>query len=185
MLYNIVMRIIAGKHKGRILSTFEADNIRPTSDRVKEAIFSKIQFVLPDSTVLDLFGGTGNFGLEALSRGAKLVYICDNNDKSINLITKNNNALKENAKIIKNDFHKILKNLEGVKFDIIFLDPPYATNYGEQSLELINKHNLLSFDGFVIFEHNKGKQFDFFGFELFDQKTYGTMQVSFLKVKND
>ena len=61
----------------------------------------------------------------------------------------------------------------------------YATNYGEQSLELINKHNLLSSDGFVIFEHNKGKQFDFFGFELFDQKTYGTMQVSFLKVKND
>ena len=86
------MRIIAGKHKGRVLSSFEADNIRPTSDRVKEAIFSKIQFLLPNLTVLDLFGGTGNFGFEALSRGAKQVYICDNNEKSIALITKNNKA---------------------------------------------------------------------------------------------
>lgn len=179
------MRIIAGKHKGKVLSTFEADNIRPTSDRVKEAIFSKIQFILPGLIVLDLFGGTGNFGLEALSRGAKQVYICDNNDKSINLITKNNKALGESAIIIKNDFHKILKNFEGTKFDIIFLDPPYATNYGEQSLELILKHKLLSDNGFVIFEHNKGKQFSFNGFEMFDQKTYGTMQVSFLRVQND
>lgn len=179
------MRIIAGKHKGRILSSFEAENIRPTSDRVKEAIFSKIQFVLSGSVVLDLFGGTGNFGLEALSRGAGKVYICDNNDKSINLINKNNLALGESAIIIKNDFKKILKNFCGTKFDIIFLDPPYATNYGEQSLAAILENGLLSKNGFVIFEHNKGKNFDFLGYEIFDQKTYGTMQVSFLRCKND
>ena len=179
------MRIIAGKHKGRVLSSFEADNIRPTSDRVKEAIFSKIQFLLPNLTVLDLFGGTGNFGFEALSRGAKQVYICDNNEKSIALITKNNKALGENAIIIKNDFHKCLKNFKSNMFDLIFLDPPYATNYGEQSLELIKKYNLLTSEGMVIFEHNKGKTFNYSGYELFDQKTYGTMQVSFLRVNYD
>lgn len=178
------MRIVAGKHKGKTLATFDADNIRPTSDRVKEAIFSKIQFDIVNSVVLDLFGGTGNLGLEALSRGAKKVYICDNNDASISLIKKNNNSLKENANILQCDYNKCLKTLQTEKFDFIFLDPPYASNYGEKSLELIFKLNLLSDNGVIIFEHNKGKQFNS-DFELFDQKTYGTMQVSFLRRKND
>ena len=77
------MRIIAGKYKGKVLHSFEADNIRPTSDMVKEAICSKLQFDFPGVIVLDLFGGTGNFGFETISRGAGEVYICDNNDNNM------------------------------------------------------------------------------------------------------
>lgn len=113
------MRIIAGKYKGKVLRTFEADNIRPTSDMVKEAICSKLQFYFPESVVLDLFGGTGNFGFEALSRGADNVYICDNNDKSIAIINLNQQLLKSNANIMQGDYNKCIKNLsnKGISFE--------------------------------------------------------------------
>lgn len=181
------MRIIAGKYKGKILNSFEAENIRPTSDMVKEAICSKIQFEIPDSVVLDLFGGTGNFGFEMLSRGAKHVVICDNNDKSIAIIKKNNSMLKENAEILQGDYNKCLKMLanKNYMFDIIFLDPPYKTSYGEQALTLIKKFNLLNHNGTLIFEHEKDKTFDFSGFDLFDKKTYGIKQVSFFTINDD
>ena len=142
------MRIIAGKYKGKVLNSFEADNIRPTSDMVKEAICSKFQFEFPDSTVLDLFGGTGNFGFEVLSRGAKKVVICDTDIRSINIIKKNNTLLKADAEIIQGDYNKCLKLLMGkYKFDFIFLDPPYKTTYGEQAMQLIKKYDLLAEDG--------------------------------------
>ncbi len=180
------MRIIAGKYKGKVLHTFEADNIRPTSDMVKEAICSKFQFEFPDSIVLDLFGGTGNFGFEALSRGAKHVVICDNNDKSINIIKKNNALLKADAEIVQGDYNKCLKLLaKKYKFNIIFLDPPYKTTYGEQAMQLIKQLELLADDGAVIFEHLKDKQFDYSGFELFDKKRYGTKEVSYFRCEHD
>lgn len=180
------MRIIAGKYKGKVLHTFEADNIRPTSDMVKEAICSKFQFEFPSAIVLDLFGGTGNFGLEALSRGAQHVVICDNNDKSINIIKKNNDLLKADAEIIQGDYNKCLKMLtKKYKFNIIFLDPPYQTTYGEQALQLIKDLELLAEDGVVIFEHLKGKSFDYSGFELISKKSYGIKEVSCFRCKND
>lgn len=182
------MRIIAGKYKGKILNSFEANNIRPTSDMVKEAICSKIQFDLPDSVVLDLFGGTGNFGFECLSRGAKEVVICDNNDKSINIIKKNNALLKENAVILQGDYNKCLKTLanKNYKFNIIFLDPPYSTTYGEQAMQQILKLNLLTPNGLLIFEHAKEKpSFDYSGFKLTAQKRYGIKMVSYFVVQHD
>ncbi|MDY5042087.1 MAG: 16S rRNA (guanine(966)-N(2))-methyltransferase RsmD [Eubacteriales bacterium] len=181
------MRIIAGKYKGKVLRTFEADNIRPTSDMVKEAICSKLQFYFPESVVLDLFGGTGNFGFEALSRGADNVYICDNNDKSIAIINLNQQLLKSNANIMQGDYNKCIKNLsnKGISFDIIFLDPPYATTYGEQAMQSILKHKIIKNDGILIFEHSKGKTFDYSGYDLVDKKSYGIKEVSYLKVHND
>ena len=182
------MRIIAGKYKGKILNSFEADNIRPTSDMVKEAICSKIQFDLPGSFVLDLFGGTGNFGFECLSRGAEKVVICDNNDKSINIIKKNNALLKESAEILQGDYNKCLKILaqKEYSFDIIFLDPPYKTTYGEQAMQQILKLGLLKPEGLLIFEHGKEKvEYDYSGFELLSQKKYGIKMVSYFKVQND
>lgn len=180
------MRIIAGKYKGKVLHTFEADNIRPTSDMVKEAICSKFQFEFPESLVLDLFGGTGNFGFEALSRGAKHVVICDNNDKSINIIKKNNALLKADAEILQGDYNKCLKLLaKKYKFNMVFLDPPYNTTYGEQAMQLILQLDLLAEDGVVIFEHLKGKTFDYAGFEMFDQKRYGIKEVSYFRCKHD
>ena len=180
------MRIIAGKYKGKVLNTFEADNIRPTSDMVKEAICSKFQFEFPDATILDVFGGTGNFGFETLSRGAKKVVICDNDIRSINIIKKNNALLKADAEILQGDYNKCLKMLAGkYKFDFIFLDPPYKTTYGEQAMQLIKKYDLLTEDGVVIFEHLKDKEFDYVGFELFDKKRYGIKEVSYFRCTND
>lgn len=181
------MRIIAGKYRGKKLITFEANNIRPTADMVKEAICNKLQFDIPNSVVLDLFGGTGNFGFECLSRDAKKVVICDNNDKSIEIIKKNNKLLNENAIIMQGDYNKCLKTLAKQKyvFDIIFLDPPYNTNYGEQAILLILKLNLLNANGIIVFEHEKGKEFSFEGCELTDLKTYGIKQVSYFMVKHD
>lgn len=180
------MRIIAGKYKGKVLNSFEADNIRPTSDMVKEAICSKFQFEFPDSTVLDLFGGTGNFGFEVLSRGAKKVVICDTDIRSINIIKKNNTLLKADSEIIQGDYNKCLKLLMGkYKFDFIFLDPPYKTTYGEQAMQLIKKYDLLAEDGVVIFEHLKDKQFEYQGFELIDKKRYGIKEVSYFRCSND
>ena len=83
------MRVVAGKYRGIVLNEIKSDNIRPTTDKVKEAIFSKIQFDIKDSSFLDLFAGTGGMGIEALSRGAKEVYFADNNENSIKLIKSN------------------------------------------------------------------------------------------------
>ncbi len=181
------MRIIAGKYKGKVLHSFEADNIRPTSDMVKEAICSKLQFDFPGSIVLDLFGGTGNFGFETISRGAGEVYICDNNDKSISIINKNRQLLGVDVNVLKGDYNKCLKMLSAkdVKFDIIFLDPPYATTYGEQAMQVIYKYQLLNEDGILVFEHAKDKQFSYDHYQLLDKKRYGIKEVSYFKVMYD
>ena len=138
------MRIVAGKHRGLNLEEFEADNIRPTTDRVRENIFNKIQFDIPDSSVLDLFAGTGAVSLEFLSRNAKRVVSVDNNNNSIRVITKNFAKAKEKLELIKADYKEAVKQLRGNKFDFIFLDPPYHLGFGSEALELIAQYELLS-----------------------------------------
>lgn len=177
------MRIIAGKHKGLILSSFEADNIRPTIDRVRENIFNKIQFDIPGACVLDLFGGTGAISLEFLSRGASRVVTVDNNINSLNLISKNFAKAHEIGEIIKDDFKSALKNLSGQKFDFIFLDPPFASGFGSEAILLISKYNLLEDNGLIIFEHSLDIKPEFDDFELNDYKKYGTIAVSYFKRK--
>lgn len=178
------MRIIAGKHKGLNLNTFDAENIRPTADRVREAIFSKIQFDIKDASVLDLFGGTGAIGIEFLSRGAKEVVVCDNNAKSINLIKQNYAKAKETPNLLTKDYLEALSSLQGKKFDIIFLDPPFATDFGEKSIEKILEYRLLDSNGIIVFEHGIEKEYTTDKFDIIDNKKYGTIMVTFLKVKN-
>jgi len=180
------MRVIAGKHRGLNLLTFEADNIRPTIDRVREGIFNKIQFNINGAKVLDLFGGTGAISIEFLSRGAETVVTVDNNKKSIDLIKKNFIKAKEKLNLIENDFKSALKNLKGNKFNFIFLDPPFDTMYGEQSINLILEYCLLEKDGIIIYEHSVDKKFILDDkVEIFDEKKYGTILVSYLRIKND
>lgn len=180
------MRIVAGKHKGLSLFEFDAENIRPTSDRVRENIFNKIQFRIMDSVVLDLFGGTGAVSLEFVSRGAKEVIICDNNKNSINLITKNFNKAKEKLNLINGDYKDCLKKLSDKKFDIIFLDPPYASNFGEESINLIVSYKILKEDGIIVFEHLLDTNYKIPNeLELLDCRKYGTIEVSFLGWKNN
>lgn len=181
------MRIVAGKHKGLKLETFEADNIRPTLDRAREGIFNKIQFLVPNAKCLDLFGGTGAISLEFLSRGASSVMIADNNEKSCTLIKKNFASAKENCNLIKGDFAVVCDSLSGKNFDIIFLDPPFATNFGVEAIEKIVECNLLDDDGIIIFEHSSEKKFisedllNGLNLKVIDCKKYGYISVDYIK----
>lgn len=180
------MRIIAGKHRGLVLYTFDSDNIRPTADRVREGIFNKLQFVISGAKVLDLFGGTGAISLEFLSRGANKVVTVDNNKNSINLITKNFLKAKEEVNLITDEYYNALSRLKNEKFDIIFIDPPYATDFGEKAIEIITKLNMLEEDGIIVYEHLVDKTFKIpEDFDIIDQKKYGTIMVSYLEYKND
>ena len=121
------MRVISGKARGVNLKTPTGMATRPTADRVKEAVFSIIQFDLPGASVLDLFGGTGQLGIEALSRGAKDAVFVDERDDACKLIKENlrRTKLEQQGQVIRSDYNAFLKSTSR-KFDIIFLDPPYA-----------------------------------------------------------
>ncbi len=178
------MRIVAGKYKGVVLNTFDYDNIRPTTDKVREAVFSKIQFNIVDSSWLDLFGGTGAVGLEALSRRAKEVVVVDDNQDSISLITKNYQKCRIQPNLIKKGYIKALTQLknENKKFDYIYLDPPFNTNYGLDAVKFIDKFDLLANDGVIIYEHLRETIInnELYNFEIMDTKNYGTIAVTYL-----
>ena len=145
------MRVISGKYKGRILE-YEITGTRPTMDRVKESLFAMLQSNILESIVLDLFAGSGNLGIEALSEGASYCYFVDSNKKAINVIKKNlNNIGIDGYEILNCDYKKALSILDK-KFNLIFLDPPYDTNYIEESIALIVKYDLLENDGIIICE---------------------------------
>lgn len=150
------MRIIAGKWKGKKLNTPPDSRIRPTLDRVREAIFSMIAFDIPSSDVLDLFGGTGVMSMEVLSRGANSATIVDNHKDSVTLIKKNVGLCGANAQttIFSGDYRDFLAkiNKTGNKFDIIFVDPPYQGEMVKEVLEEIDKNDVCGRNGIVILE---------------------------------
>ena len=149
------MKVISGIYKGRNILGFDIDGTRPTMDRVKESLFAMIQNYIQDSVVLDLFSGSGNLAIESLSEGASYAYAVDNNNKAIKTIQQNINTIGiKDLETLKFDYKKALdyfKN-ENIKFDIIFLDPPYKTNYIEESIKLIDEYNLLNENGIIVAE---------------------------------
>lgn len=183
------MRVISGKSRGKKLVSLEGDNTRPTLDRVKEAMFNKIQFNIRDATVLDLFAGTGALGIEALSRGAKEAYFCDKVPEAIQVIKQNvaNTNNLDRSIIINKDYNEALENLvlQNKKIDIIFLDPPYKTNLAIESLQKIIMSNLLTEDGIVIIETddiNKEKEIlKIENVEIFDKRKYGSVWLIFIR----
>lgn len=154
------MRIISGKAKGTRLDTLDGLDTRPTLDRVKEALFSIIQNELWEAKVLDLFSGSGALALESLSRGAKEAYLCDSSKKAIEIIKQNvkKTHFEEQTKIINKDYRKCLEEFKKEKFDIIFLDPPYRTNYGLEAVKYITENNMITNDGKIIFETDKKEE---------------------------
>ena len=175
------MRVIAGKFRGKQLSSPTSDNIRPTGDKVKQAIFTKLQFFVPDKIVLDLFSGSGALGIEALSRDAKYVYFVDKDIRSIKLTKQNLSALKcDNYKVINYDYKNALKTFKQ-KFDLILVDPPYASGVYEDCLEKIYKLDSLNEDGIIVCERDKQRPFNSEYFEKFDTKDYGTVTVDYYK----
>lgn len=185
------MRIISGSARGTKLLTLSGENTRPTLDRVKEPLFSIIQNEILDSTVLDLFSGSGALGIESLSRGAKTAVFCDKNKEAIEIIYKNieKTRLKENSIVINNDYIKCLEMLndKDMKFDLIFLDPPYKTNFATDALKRILELDLLAQNGIVILETDEEErnieEIKEININIDKIKKYGRVKLMFLSRK--
>ncbi|HMM21405.1 MAG TPA: 16S rRNA (guanine(966)-N(2))-methyltransferase RsmD [Selenomonadales bacterium] len=153
------MRIITGSAKGFKLKAPKGLDVRPTSDRVKESIFSILADRVGDAAVADLFAGTGNLGLEALSRGAEQVVFVDNSHTSMSFIKENaaRTKLFESAQFMKSDVLAAIEKLAagGRVFDIIFCDPPYNRGFVEKALRSIDRFRLLAPGGMIVVEHSK------------------------------
>ena len=175
------MRVITGKARGVQLKTPDGMQTRPTIDRVKEALFSIINFDIPGAAVLDLFGGTGQLGIEALSRGAKSAVFVDASETACKLIRENlkRTKLEQDSKIIKSDYLNYLKHTKE-SFDIIFLDPPYAEVFLENALKLITEIDILRSGGIIIAERPLGKEipWEFEGYSRSKDYKYGKVLLT-------
>lgn len=171
-----MMRVITGKARGVVLKAPDGLHTRPTADRVKEALFSIIQFDIPGANVLDLFAGTGQLGIEALSRGARSAVFVDEREDACKIIRENVNRtdFKDQSTIIRCDYLAYLKNC-AQKFDIILLDPPYAEVFLENSLKMISEIDILQSGGIIVAERPLGKQlpWEFEGFTRSRDYKYG------------
>ena len=176
------MRIVSGKYKGRILKSPKSDNIRPTGDKVKQGLFTKLQFFVQDKVVLDLFCGSGALGIEALSRGARKVYFVDKDKRSIMLTKENLKGMTEEYVVMNCNYLTALQKFDEV-FDLILVDPPYASGVYESVLNEIYERSLLSEEGIIVLEHPNGMNFNS-NFEIFDEKRYGTVTLSYLRRKD-
>ena len=151
------MKVISGKYKGRKLEGFDIIGTRPTMDRVKESMFAIIQNKIKNSVVLDLFAGSGQLGIEALSNGAKYVYFFDKSDICINTIKNNLKSIHDtNNLVLKMEYKEALLYLKDKeKVDIILLDPPYDDFLINNVLDTIYKYDLLNDEGIIVCEYEK------------------------------
>lgn len=179
------MRVITGLARGRRLETLEGDDVRPTTDRIKEAIFSIIQFETEGRVFLDLFAGSGQMGIEALSRGAKSAYFVDNSKKALDTVKRNlkTTKLERDAKTFSMDFHSFLA-MNTTPFDIAFIDPPYKTGILQEALELVS--DTMKETGIIIAENPLDEEIlsQYGEFVLDRQYRYGKIKVSIYRHKD-
>ena len=182
------MRVISGKARGVALKTPEGMKTRPTADRVKEALFSIIHFDLPGAKVLDLFGGTGQLGIEALSREAASAVFVDEQESACKLIRENLKRTKftEQAKVVRSDYLSFLKNCKET-FQIILLDPPYAEIFLENALKLITEIDILQSGGIIVTERPFGKDlpWDFPGYVRSKDYKYGKTVLTLYRKESE
>ena len=173
------MRIIGGKYKGRIIKFPKGLSARPTTDVAKESLFNILQsrYIIEDTTVLDLFAGTGSISYEFISRGADHVLCVDNQYKSIKFIKEQINSLEMNIKPIKNDGFKFIEKCN-IKFDIIFADPPYIIKESKLIPEIVFSKKLLKEGGLLIIEHGRELNFDK-SINFIDKRNYSSVNFSF------
>ena len=174
------MRVISGRYKGKILKCYEGLTTRPTIDRVKESLFNIIQFKIDQNAVLDLFAGSGQLGLECLSRGALYADFCEVDKKAFEILKSNLKDI-ENCKIFNTDYKNFIKGLKLTeKYDIIFIDPPFSENLYTSAINLIKP--FLDNKGIIVCESSSDYSFESFdNLELFDQRKYGRTMLSFFK----
>ena len=182
------MRIIAGRFKGRVLTSFQASHIRPTTDRVKESLFNKWMGYLPDSRVLDLFSGTGNLRIESLSRGASFIDFVEMNMKSIEILKKNLALLSiknDEVKIHKQDVLLFLKKYNGRAYNLILVDPPFTEKMAHQVMDALDQSLCFDADTLIAIESHKKERIDEEYANLFryDFNDYGDKILSFFRKK--
>lgn len=175
------MRVISGKYKGKKLDGFGIDGTRPTMDRVKESLFGSIQNYIKGASCLDLFAGSGSLGIEALSNGANDCYFVDNGPVAFKILEKNTSNIEEQKYLYKMDYKKALELFKekNIKFDIIFLDPPYMLNLINDALKKIREYNLLNEDGIIICEYEDEEIMT--DYKCIKEKKYGTINISIYK----
>ena len=185
------MRIISGKARGTNLFTLKGNDItRPTLDRVKESIFNIIQNKIQDSIFLDLFSGSGAIGLEAASRGAKLAILCDKDKNAIQVIEKNieKTHMQKQTELYMCDYELLIKNKIENKLDIVYIDPPYKSNYAIHAIKLMAEKDLLKKDSIVILETDRlediEKELNSIDIEIIDKRKYGRAEIIFLQPNN-
>lgn len=156
------MRIITGKAKGTRLKTLEGESTRPTAERVKEAVFSMIQFDIEGRSVLDLFAGSGQMALEALSRGASEATLVDKSADAVAIIRDNAQKarLAENCTIYRSDYLDFIRRFSGRQYDIVILDPPYAFKMYAPALRAMLEANMLKPTTLIICESGEDQIFD-------------------------
>ncbi len=177
------MKIISGSLKGRIVKGYDIIGTRPTMQRVKESLFATIQNHINNSIVLDLFSGTGNYGIEAISNGSKFVYFNDSNPICTRVIKDNLDTFKvNNYQILNLDYMKCLEYLNNIKLDLIFLDPPYKEDYINKVLSYIDEYNMLNDNGLIICELiNNNLSNNYQHFSIWKEKKYGDKRVIIYK----
>lgn len=185
------MRIIAGKLKNKKIEFICEEKTRPTADIVRQALFTKLQFEFSMENCLDLFGGSGSLGLEALSRDAKHIYFVENNRTNVKVIENNlkncgieydigNYKTERSASLIISDYLLALNKFE-IQFNLILIDPPYASDYYEKALNVILQRDLLADDGYIVLEHNEDRKFENLPFNIVSEKKYGKRCLTYLQ----
>lgn len=177
------MRVVGGKYRSRVLAGFDGNDVRPTADRTKEALFNILALKIRGARVLDLFAGSGSLGIECLSRGAKSVLFNDVSKDSVALIQKNLSALKVPADeytVRYSDYSTCLA-CQKDGFDLIFIDPPYRLEIGVDAVKTIAKKGLLNDGGTLVFERDVPFDGDVDGLEKYDERKYGKAFLTFFR----
>lgn len=185
------MRVITGKAKGHKLNAPSGTKTRPTTDKVKESIFNIIGYIHEDAVVLDLFAGSGAMGIEFLSRGAKECIFIDADRNAVNVIKENlkKTRLMDQSKVFKTDVKKAIAKLKekAMKFDFVFMDPPYGREFVEATLEQLLDADVLSEDVLIVVEHSNEEQLEecIGKLRVTDSRKYGISYVTFLEMKEE
>lgn len=184
------MNIIAGERRGTALFAPKGMDTRPTQAKVKESLFNIIQAYVPDSDVLDLFGGSGSLAMEALSRGARSACLCDTDREAVSCIKRNAEKLRytEQITLLQRDWKQGLAQFaaEGRRFDLVFLDPPYRMEITGEIAAMMGQMGLLYEDAMLVLEHKTGLVPEpGEAFTLFRDRTYGETEIHFYLYQPD
>lgn len=177
------MRVISGLYKGRVIDGFDIEGTRPTQDRVKESLFGSIQNYIDDSVVLDLFSGSGNLGIEALSNGAKECFFVDNNKEAIKVINNNLSKIGITSNVLHKDFKDALEYFKdnNIKFDLVFLDPPYKDDYIDYSINYLLDNDLLNGKAVIVSEFENSIKTDYKELKITKDKKFGYKKIVIFK----